>query len=337
MKPFGILGAGSFGTALAVSSARAGHRTRLWARRREAALEMAARRENRTYLPGVPFPPGLETTSDLDALAEVDPLIVAVPSHGYRSVLADYLVARSSRAPLTIVSATKGIEAESLARMSRVSDEECVRRGVPCGFAVLSGPTFAAELARGAPSAAVVACEDEELAKELRQSLANPTFRLYSSQDVVGVELGAAAKNVIAIAAGVLSGLGLGHNILAALITRGLHEMTRLGVAYGGDLKTFSGLAGLGDLVLTCTGALSRNRRTGIELAQGKTLAEIEAETTEIAEGVKNSRVIQRLAAQRDVEMPIIEQMVEVMYEGKSPKAALRDLMTRELKQESQL
>jgi glycerol-3-phosphate dehydrogenase (NAD(P)+) len=337
VKPIGILGAGSFGTALAVSIAGAGRATRLWARRADAAAELARRRENRLYLPGVAFPEMLETTAELTALAEVDPLIVAAPSHGYRRVLADYLAARGSSAPLTIVSATKGIEAETLARMSRVSAEECELAGVRCGFVVLSGPTFAAELARGVPSAAVLAAEDEELAAALRESLASPTFRLYSSRDVVGVELGGATKNVIAIAAGVLSGLGLGHNTLAALITRGLHEMTRLGVAYGGEPATFSGLAGLGDLVLTCTGALSRNRRTGIELARGKTLAEIEAETTEIAEGIKNSRVVERLAAERGVEMPIIEQMVAVIYDGKSPERALRDLMTRELKEESRL
>ncbi len=244
---------------------------------------------------------------------------------------------RATSAPLTLVSATKGVEAESMARMSRVSAEACEQHGVELRFAVLSGPTFAAELARGVPSAAVIACEQEELATALRESLASPAFRLYSSRDVAGVELAGAAKNVIAIAAGVLSGLGLGHNTLAALITRGLHEITRLGVAYGGDLKTFSGLAGLGDLVLTCTGALSRNRRTGIELAQGKTLADIQGETTEVAEGVKNSRVILKLAREVDVEMPIVEQMVAVMYEGKTPRQALHDLMTRELKEESQL
>jgi glycerol-3-phosphate dehydrogenase (NAD(P)+) len=335
--PIGILGAGSFGTALAVCAARSGRRTLLWARRADAARELADRRENRTYLPGVVFPAALEPTAELAELAGAAPLLVAVPSHGYREVLAAFLAARGSRAPLVVVSATKGIEAESLARMSRVSAEECERAGVPAGIAVLSGPTFAAELARGTPSAAVVASAEESVATGLRESLASPAFRLYSSTDVVGVELAGAAKNVIAIAAGVLSGLGLGHNTLAALITRGLHEMTRLGVAYGGEPKTLSGLAGLGDLVLTCTGSLSRNRRTGIELAQGRSLAEIEAETTEVAEGVKNSRVIARLARERAVEMPIIEQMVEVLYGGKSPRQALHDLMTRELKEESRL
>jgi glycerol-3-phosphate dehydrogenase (NAD(P)+) len=187
------------------------------------------------------------------------------------------------------------------------------------------------------PSAAVVASADEPLAADLRQELASPTFRLYSTADVVGVELAGAAKNVIAIGAGVVAGLELGHSTLAALITRGLHEMTRLGVACGGDPKTFSGLAGLGDLVLTCTGALSRNRRTGVALAHGRTLAEIQGETTEIAEGVRNSLVIQRLAREAGVEMPIVDQMVAVLYEGRSPRRAVHELMTRELKEEARL
>lgn len=337
MKPIGVLGAGSFGTAVAIQAARAGHRTLLWVRRPELAAELAAARENRTYLPGVPFPDGLEVTDELAALADADPLVMAPPSHGYRPVLADFLAACSRREPLTVVSATKGIEAETLARMSRVSEEECARAGVLCRFAVLSGPTFAAELARAAPSAAVIASADAALAAGLRQTLATPTLRLYSSTDVVGVELAGTVKNVIAIGAGLVSGLGLGHNTLAALITRGLHEMTRLVVAYGGEAETLRGLAGLGDLVLTCTGALSRNRRTGVELAQGKTLDAIVAETTEIAEGVKNSLVVRRLARARDIEMPIIEQMVAVMYEGKPAKQAVHELMTRGLKDEAQL
>ena len=337
MARIGILGAGSFGTAVAVHAARAGHRTTLWVRREEAAAEIDAARENRRYLPGVILPEGLAITHDLAALADSAPLVVAAPSHGYRAVLREFLAARVSQQPLTVVSATKGIEAETLARMSRVSEEECARAGVLCRFAVLSGPTFAAELARAAPSAAVIASADAALAAGLRQTLATPTLRLYSSTDVVGVELAGTVKNVIAIGAGLVSGLGLGHNTLAALITRGLHEMTRLVVAYGGEAETLRGLAGLGDLVLTCTGALSRNRRTGVELAQGKTLDAIVAETTEIAEGVKNSLVVRRLARARDIEMPIIEQMVAVMYEGKPAKQAVHELMTRGLKDEAQL
>lgn len=337
MRPIGVLGAGSFGTAVAIQAAREGHRTLLWVRRSDKAAELEAARENRLYLPGVAFPQALEITHDLAALADAEPLVMATPSHGYRPVLADFLAARPAREPLTVVSATKGIEAESLARMSQVSEEECRRAGVACRFAVLSGPTFAAELARAAPSAAVIASVDAALAAGLRQTLASPTLRLYSSTDVAGVELAGTAKNVIAIGAGIVAGLGLGHNTLAALITRGLHEMTRLVVAYGGEPETLRGLAGLGDLVLTCTGALSRNRRTGVELARGKTLETIVAETTEIAEGVRNSLAVRHLARDRGVEMPIIEQMVEVMYEGKPPKQAVHELMTRGLKREAEL
>jgi len=336
VKTVGILGAGSFGTALAIHTARSGHRVRLWARRPELAAGMAAARENRLYLPGAAFPDGLEVTADLAALAGTEPLVVAVPSHGYRAVFAEFLALRGAE-PLLVVSATKGIEAESLARMSAVTGEECARVDAPVRFAVLSGPTFAIELARGLPSAAVVASADESLAADLRHALASPAFRLYSSSDVVGVELAGTAKNVIAIAAGVLAGLDLGHNVLAALITRGLHEMSRLAVASGGDPETLRGLAGLGDLVLTCTGGLSRNRRTGIELARGRRLAEIVAGTTEVAEGIRNALAIRRLAAERGLEMPIVEQMCAVLYEDKDPAQALRDLMTRELKPESKL
>ena len=338
--PLGVLGAGSFGTALAIGAARSGRRTHLWARRADATDAMRAARENRTYLPGAAFPEPLEVEHDFAPLAVCDPILLAPPSHGFREVLRDFLAAaRESRqgAPLRFVSATKGVESGTLARMSRVTAEECAAAGVVHRFAVLSGPTFAAELARGVPSAAVVASEDEDLATELRQELASPTFRLYSTTDVVGVELAGAAKNVIAIAAGVVSGLDLGHSTLAALITRGLHEIARLGVAFGGDPKTFSGLAGLGDLVLTCTGALSRNRRTGVALAHGRSLAEIQGETTEVSEGVRNSLVIQRLARDAGIELPIVDQMVAVLYEGQSPKRAVHELMTRELKEEAKL
>jgi len=338
MKPIGILGAGSWGTALAVHfAALGGHPVRLWSRRKELAGSLARERVNADYLPGVELPPEVEVTADLEALVDCSPVVVVVPSHGFRDLVRQFLRSVPEGTTLDLVSATKGIETETGARMSQVAFEEGMAADRDVRFAVLSGPTFAAELARGMPSAAVVASEESDLAGRLRERLASPRLRLYSSSDVVGVELGGTSKNVIAIAAGVLTGLGLGHNTLAALITRGLHEVTRLGIACGGQARTFAGLAGLGDLVLTCTGGLSRNRRTGIELARGKTLAEIQAETHMVAEGIRNSLSIQRLARERGVEMPITEQMVDVLYHDKSPQKALDDLMSRELKEEAEL
>ncbi len=340
-RRIGVLGAGSFGTALAVHLAgTGGHRVKLWARDPELAAKMATERVNAEYLAGVDLPPRLEPTAQMEALVDSEFLLVVVPSHGFREVLRQFLRLHSDGpggSPLPLVSATKGIETETLARMSQVASEEGKAAGREIRFSVLSGPTFAAELARNAPSAAVIASEDAAFATDVRECLATPLMRLYSSADVVGVELGGTAKNVIAIAAGTVSGLGLGHNTLAALITRGLHEITRLGIACGGEPRTFAGLAGLGDLVLTCTGGLSRNRHTGLELAAGKTLAEITGGTHMVAEGIRNSIAVARLAAQRGVEMPITQQMVAVMHEGKNARKAVEELMTRGLKSETEL
>lgn len=337
-RRIGILGAGSFGTALAVHLAGAGgHRVRLWARDAELAARMAGERVNAEYLPGVELPPRLEPTADAGELGDSEFVLIVVPSHGFRGVLRQYLSLHPDGKPLPLISATKGIETETLARMSQVAVEEGEKAGREIRFATLSGPTFAAELARNVPSAAVIASEDAGFATDVRECLATPLLRLYSSPDVVGVELGGTAKNVIAVAAGTVSGLGLGQNTLAALITRGLHEITRLGIAYGGQPRTFAGLAGLGDLVLTCTGGLSRNRQTGLELAAGKTLAEITGETHMVAEGIRNSIAVSRLAAQKGIEMPITQQMVAVMHEGKDARKAVEDLMTRGLKAETEL
>ncbi len=333
----GVLGAGSFGTALAVHLARGGQPVALWCRRAELARQLAASRVNADYLPDVELPAALTPTADLGELAGLDTILVVVPSHGFREAVRALLAAAPDGRRLTLVSATKGIESESLARMSEVSADEAARAGRPADFAVLSGPTFAVELVAGVPSAAVVASGEPQVAARLQTLLASESFRLYTSHDVVGVELGGAAKNVIAIAAGVATGLGLGHNTLAALITRGLHEMVRLGVACGGQSRTFSGLAGLGDLVLTCTGGLSRNRQTGMQLAAGKTLDEIQHATSMVAEGVRNSVSITRLARGAGVEMPITEQMMGILYHGTPPREAIRRLMTRQLKPEAAL
>jgi glycerol-3-phosphate dehydrogenase (NAD(P)+) len=334
----GVLGAGSFGTAVAAHLASAGgHRVRLWARNEELAQRMAAERENAEYLPGVKLHERLEPTSEMEALLDSDFVLVVVPSHGFRAVLRQLLRLWPSDRPVPVISGTKGIETETLARMSQVAFEEGMAADREVRFAVFSGPTFAAELGRNVPSAAVIASDDAGFATQVRECFSTPQLRLYSSSDVVGVEIGGTTKNVIAIAAGTLSGLGLGHNTLAALITRGLHEITRLGIAYGGQPRTFAGLAGLGDLVLTCTGALSRNRKTGLDLAAGKTLGEITGGTHMVAEGIRNSVAVARLAAHRGVDMPITQQMVAVMYEGKNPRKAVEELMTRELKSETEL
>ncbi len=334
----GVLGAGSWGTALAVHFARAGHAVTLWARRGELAEVLRRERANARFLPGVELPPAIEVTSELGRLPPGEATLIVVPSHGFRQVVRRFLRSLPADAgPQVVISATKGVETETLARMSEVTFEEAVGADREVRFAVLSGPNFAVELVAGLPTVAVVASEDDDLATALRHGLSTKTFRLYSSNDVVGVELGAASKNVIAIAAGITAGLELGHNASAALMTRGLHEISRLALAYGGQRRTLSGLAGMGDLVLTCTGELSRNRRLGVQLASGKALEEISSSTPMIAEGVRNSLAIARLAERRGVEMPITEQMVEILYRGKSPQRAVRDLMARELRAESEL
>ncbi len=327
-----VIGAGSFGTAMALVAARCGNEVMLWAHDPRVAEGMRSSKTNAVYLPDIPFSDNITPTSDLaEAAAFSDTLFMVVPSHHYRGVLTQLRSHLKNR--VFIISGTKGIENETLERMSEVS--KAVLGEQMQSFAVLSGPTFAVEAARGDPSVAVVASKDVDFAKTVQQAISGSTFRLYHSDDVVGVELGGSLKNVIAIAAGVLEGLGLGYNTNAALVTRGLREITRLGMALGGKLESFAGLAGMGDLVLTCTGGLSRNRRVGVQLGRGKRLPDILSETREVAEGVKTSKSAKDLADRHAIEMPITTEMYRVLYEDETAKAAIQRLMSRTLKSES--
>jgi glycerol-3-phosphate dehydrogenase (NAD(P)+) len=326
----GIIGSGSWGTALAVHLARVGHEVRLWARSPTLVEEMASRRANAVYLPDVVFPPSLQPTASLsDAIGGCRVIVLAVPSHGLRPIL------RSGAVHLTAdsiaVSATKGLEEGSLQRMSEVVRSEW---SAVSEVAALSGPSFAAELVQELPTAVVVASTCTETVAHVQEEFRSSTLRLYGSSDLVGVEIGGALKNIIAIAAGVVEGLGLGHNALAALITRGLAEITRLSVALGGQRETLSGLAGLGDLVLTCTGSLSRNRHVGVQLAQGRPLDEILASTKMVAEGVRTTYAALALGQRAGVELPIAAQMAEVLAGRRDPRSAVFELMGRRQKHE---
>ena len=326
-----IIGAGAFGTAMAISASRAGNEVVLWAHDPDVAAAIRETGENPDYLPGCPVGMRVTATSDLaEATNFSDTIFMVTPSHYYREVLTQ--IRERTQRPLSVISGTKGIEVETLSRMSEVSAS--VLGSQLRAFAVLSGPTFALEVARGDPTAAVVASSDVAFAQQMQSVLSSATFRLYHSEDVVGIELAGSLKNVIAIAAGVLDGLGLGFNTNAALITRGLREVTRLGLALGGRLETFAGLAGMGDLVLTCTGALSRNRTVGVLLGQGRTLEDILRDAKFVAEGVKTSKSAKQMADRHQIEMPITDEMYRVLYEGESARLGLQRLMTRALKSE---
>lgn len=326
----GVIGSGSWGTALAVHLAHTGHEVRLWARDSSLASSMAARRENATYLPGVVLPAALSPTSDLAATLDAAQFVViAVPSHGVREV--SRAAGASFPRGCAIVSATKGLEAGSLLRMSQVLREELREAGE---IVVLSGPSFASELARTQPTAIVAAGESPIVVEAVMAHFRSPALRLYGSGDVVGVELGGALKNIIAIAAGVVEGLGAGHNALAALITRGLAELSRLAVAAGAQPATLAGLAGLGDLVLTCTGDLSRNRQVGIALAKGQSLTQILSNMKMVAEGVRTTEAALALSARHGIELPIAREMAEVLAGRTDPQSAIRNLMGRKQKLE---
>ena len=325
-----VLGSGSWGTALAVHLARTGHDVRLWARDAALAEMMTSARENRSYLPGIVFPAALQPTARMDeATDEASFVVMAVPSHGLRDVtrIASAHLPRAC----TVVSAAKGLEETTLLRMSQVIQSELSEGGE---VVVLSGPSFASELARELPTAVVAAGSSAAVVEAVMAHFRSPALRLYGSTDVVGVELGGALKNIIAIAAGVVEGLGLGHNALAALMTRGLAELSRLAVAAGAQRETLAGLAGLGDLVLTCTGDLSRNRHVGIELAKGRMLKDILASTRMVAEGVRTTEAALALSATHGIELPIAQEMSDVLAGRTDPKSAIRNLMGRKQKLE---
>lgn len=332
MIPIAIVGGGGWGTALAITMARLERDVRLWVYEPYLVETMIATGENPIYLPSVRIPPSVRVSNSVEeVLAGVRIVILAVPSHVYRQVLSRILPLLNG--DMWFVSATKGIENETLMRMSEVIADVARPRFVPC-IAAISGPTFALEVARGEPTALVVASPDESLRLYLQRELSAPRFRLYTNPDLIGVEISAAVKNIIAIAAGVVEGLGLGSNPAAALITRGLAEMTRLVVACGGRRETLSGLAGLGDLVLTAYGSLSRNRRVGVALGQGKNIDQVLSSTRMVAEGVKTAKSTVALARKLNVEMPIAEKMYAVLYEGLKPQDAIDDLMERKLREE---
>lgn len=334
MSRIAILGGGSWGTGLAVvlANSRRKHEIRLWVRASSLADSIERDRENKKYLPGIPIPPCVKASSDLkNSLRDAQIVVGAVPSAHTRSIFALALphLARDA----AFVSATKGLEPATHLRMSEVLSQVINARFLP-QVAVLSGPSFAAEAAQGHPTAVVLASADASLGAFLQEEFSGPTFRLYTNDDVLGVELAGAMKNVMAIAAGACQGLALGANSLAALITRGLAEMTRLAVALGAKSETLSGLAGMGDLILTCYGTQSRNRRVGFELGQGRSLQQILAGMTMVAEGVGTTVALLALAKENRIELPITQQVHGILHLGNSPREAIRAIMERPLKRE---
>jgi glycerol-3-phosphate dehydrogenase (NAD(P)+) len=332
MERIGVVGAGAWGTTLAKLLAEKGHSVMLWVWEPELAHTMAREHENAIYLPGVELPDTLEVTTSLAQAARGrSALLLVTPSHILRSVFSNLVP--SIDPSITLISATKGLEQDSCLTMSQVMRQVAPQMKA---LAVLSGPSFAKEVCRGLPAAVVAASDEEATAKRVQTLLNTPAFRVYAGRDPLGVELGGAIKNVIAIAAGVVDGLGLGHNALAALVTRGLREISRLGVAMGAHAETFAGLAGLGDLVLTCTGDLSRNRQLGLALGKGALLPDLLGRSPTVKEGVNTARAAVTLSQRFSVEMPICREIYAILFEGKSPREAVADLMTRALKSEEE-
>ncbi len=329
MKKVAVIGSGSWGTALAVMLQKHGHDVIIWSRRQDAVDEMQKDRENKRYLPGVQLPEGLVFTTDRGAaVKDAEIIILSVPSKAVRQTVMDF-------APLftkehVLVNVAKGLEEGSLKRLSQVI-EECAPQ---CEVCILSGPSHAEEVAREIPTTCLIASENEETAKMVQLEFMNPRFRLYTNTDVIGVEMGAALKNVMALAAGASDGLGFGDNTKAALMTRGIAEMKRLGIEMGGKSETFAGLSGIGDLIVTCTSMHSRNRRAGILLGQGKSLEETLAEIKMVVEGVNTARAAYTLAKEHNVEMPITNAVYDVLFQGKNAEKAVLELMSRDGKAE---
>jgi glycerol-3-phosphate dehydrogenase (NAD(P)+) len=331
-KRVAVIGAGSWGTALAAVAARNHHRVTVWARERKVARSISSDHRNPFYLADCTLPEQVTATTAMEeALRDADFAIIVVPSHAMREIviqMRDHL-----RSQMILVSATKGVENRTLMRMSEVIGDALKEKFAP-RLVALSGPSFAREVVRGDPTAIVAASQDREAASTIQRELSSGSFRVYTNADVAGVELGGAVKNVVAIAAGVVNGMGLGHNSIAAIITRGLAEITRLAASQGARPSTMAGLAGLGDLVLTCTGDLSRNRHVGVELGRGRKLDEILAGMREVAEGVKTTQAIYELSRLCSVDMPIAESVYALLYEDKPAREAMTELMARPLKEE---
>jgi len=322
-----VVGAGAWGTSLACVLGERYDEVALWVYEADLARDMARARENAVYLPGVRLPPAVRPTSSLaEAVRGRGLVLVVVPSHVFRGILGS--MAPGLAAGVVLVSATKGLEVASLCTMSQIMGEVLAPTH-RAGIAVLSGPSFAREVAERRPTAVVAAAEDPTVARRVQQALSGGPLRVYAGTDPLGVELGGAVKNVIAIAAGIVDGLALGANARAALVTRGLAEMTRLGVALGAEARTFAGLSGMGDLVLTCTGDLSRNRTLGRALAAGARPTDVVADSRTVAEGVNTCRSVRRLAERHEVEMPICEAVHRVLFEGQDAREAAEQLMSR--------
>lgn len=330
--PIGIIGAGGWGIALSSLLEHKGLNVTLWCHGQRNYHELCEHRENRTYLPGIFLPATVQVTRSIeDAVSEKGLILCVVPSHAVREVMTG--AASRVAASTILVCGTKGLEEQTLKTMAQVLAEVFGAQAAQ-RHAFLSGPTFALEVARNLPAAVTVAAYSNSIAREVQTLLSTQSLRVYTSEDVIGVQLGGVIKNVIAIGAGISDGLGLGQNARAALITRGLAEMTRLAVELGADPLTLAGLPGVGDLILTCTGSLSRNRQVGVQIAAGKTVAEISGGSPMVAEGIRNARNVYLLAQRAGIEMPIVEQMYRIIYEGKKPSEGVRELMQRSLKSE---